>query len=481
MFKILVIDDDPQRENALRSLFNHNSFELSFIFEKSDFFANEGDFLKYDCIACDISLDNWIEGGDTTNMFRTVINLIGKEIPVVLFSSVINEIILWTNKLLEEKFSLIYTIALRDITQDRSSGIVLRSDVESSQIICNNIFTLLRTSNNYSALIKKPNEGFNILHISDLQFGDPSLNQDLCNSFIGSLRRSIGDGIVPKVDFVVVSGDVTFDGSPSQFKSAYIWISNLCTNLIGNQFQDRLLLVPGNHDINLSLCALNNYRYHFPKEASEEGEVNIEKRSIPSNDYGLYSIDPFRDFAFKITKDKNWMNNENISFFNDKFSYLGFRFLHLNTLVPEKQLGFRKAKFELKDAEIDHLKSKFRDPHKLSQLQTILLTHSSPKHLGYDMEEDHGHNWTSVANFLIDINSVLYIFGHRHKNLNNIEINLNTATKIKICGTGTLLCKPDEGDTRGFKIIEIKRKENKISKIVMTKFNYKNDATILKE
>jgi len=464
MFKMLIIDDDPDRKNTLSDLFNHSSYELYYIFEKNKFFENASDFSRYDCIAVDISLDNWIDDGDTKNMFNTVISTIGKTIPIVLFSSKIQEIIFWTNKLLEEKYNLLYTIALREITEDKKVGKKLKSEVESSQIICNNIFTLLKSRHNYSSLVKQPNEDINILHISDLQFGDPHLNQDLSNSFVGSLRRAITDKTVPQIDFIAITGDVAYDGSPSQYEKAYLWITNLCKNILGSNFHDRIWLIPGNHDTNLSLCALNYYKYYFPKNNNEEGKIIFAKRDEKSTEYSLFSIDPFRDFAFKLTRDNSWIKNESISFINDR--------------LPEKQLGYRKAKFELNEDEINKLRNDLLRSPRNNSLPSIIIIHSSPKHLGYDMEEEHKNNWTSIANFFIEANAKLYIFGHRHKNLNEIDISLNSIKKMKLCGTGTLLCRPDEGDTRGFKIINIKRKMNIIYEYNTLKFNYKNDATI---
>jgi len=479
MFNFLIIDDDSSRENALKNIFNHESFKIELIFNKSDFFAKDGSFEQYDCIACDISLDNWIDGGDITNMFDTVLKTIGKNTPIIIYSSVIEDIIVWTNKIIEEKYPLIYTIALQEGTHEKNTRKKLCS-IESNQIICNNVFTLLQRKNSFGSLKKDPNEDLNILHISDLQFGDPAFNENLSETFESSLRRAISMGVVPKIDFIAISGDISFSGKPSQFDEAHKWISNLSTSVIGKNFQDRLLLTPGNHDANLSICALNHYSYHFPSKNEQEGNIIFDKIE-KNNDYSFYAMDPFRDFAYKLTKDLNWLDNTSMSFINYKHCYLGLKFIHLNSIIPQSQLGKNDAIFHLNGSTISTLRNCKKRNNKYIDLPTIILTHPSPKHYGYDLDEEHIDNWTSISNFFIEMNASLYIYGHRHKNLKTTEIPLNTEKNIEISGTGTLLCKPDDGDRRGFKVIKLNRQDGNISDISIKSFDYKNDGTIKPE
>jgi 3',5'-cyclic AMP phosphodiesterase CpdA/CheY-like chemotaxis protein len=478
IFKILILDDDELRREALLELFHHASFTLEFISDK-DFFLKKTDSLgQYNCIACDISLDKWIDDGGTENMFNTVVSAIGKQIPLVIFSSKFNDIITWTNKLIEKRYNLIYTIALNEITEDKEVGLRLKNDSESQQIISNNIFTLLCSSHKMSILNKSKNDEINILHLSDLQFGDPEFDNSLSESFVGSLRRSIVDKEIATIDFIAITGDVSYSGSPKQYEQAYKWIDNLCLNIIGDNYSDRLLLVPGNHDMNLSLCALNNFEYCFPINNKKDGDIKYKKRRKKSDEYTLFSLIPFRNLAYKLTNDSSWLDNQSLTFFNNKFSYLGFRFIHLNSLDPHEQLGCSTAKFLLKNETIDDIRLDIRETKAVDNLLTIVLTHASPNQLGFSLDEEHKNNWTTIANLLIDMNASLYIFGHRHKNLNDMDIALSSRKKMKICGTGTLLCRPDVGDSRGFKVISLKRCESKVTEHKIFKYNYTNGGTI---
>ncbi|AMC35408.1 metallophosphoesterase family protein [Janthinobacterium sp. B9-8] len=87
---------------------------------------------------------------------------------------------------------------------------------------------------------------FDIVHISDLHFGNPLAHQKssdikiALDSLLGVVENKIGS-------FLVISGDVTFKGSPDGYAEAQEIIRSA---IIKNGFNLRNVLVcPGNHDL----------------------------------------------------------------------------------------------------------------------------------------------------------------------------------------------------------------------------------------
>ena len=89
-----------------------------------------------------------------------------------------------------------------------------------------------------------------ILHLSDVHFrvgkgwdAEPVLRE--LAEFIG---REVADGLVP--DLVVFTGDLAFSGSKAEYDLARTWLDEqLWPALPDSMPRDRLLLIPGNHDV----------------------------------------------------------------------------------------------------------------------------------------------------------------------------------------------------------------------------------------
>lgn len=57
---------------------------------------------------------------------------------------------------------------------------------------------------------------------------------------------------VPSIDLVVLSGDLTETAMPDEFAQARVFVEQLCTSL--DLATERVVVVPGNHDVNRDLC-----------------------------------------------------------------------------------------------------------------------------------------------------------------------------------------------------------------------------------
>ncbi|MBX3515551.1 MAG: SUMF1/EgtB/PvdO family nonheme iron enzyme [Rhodospirillales bacterium] len=91
-----------------------------------------------------------------------------------------------------------------------------------------------------------------ILHLSDIHFrvskkwdADPVL-RELANF----IKREVESGLKP--DLVAITGDLAHAGIAEEYKLAKEWLENYLWPAVGNLPRDRLLLVPGNHDVDRS-------------------------------------------------------------------------------------------------------------------------------------------------------------------------------------------------------------------------------------
>lgn len=95
-----------------------------------------------------------------------------------------------------------------------------------------------------------------ILHISDTQFGQYHRFGDgvesLASQLIYDLRGLVGRH-VPSIDLILISGDIAERGSAAEYHQARAFIDQMCefTKLP----LDRVVVVPGNHDVNWDLSA----------------------------------------------------------------------------------------------------------------------------------------------------------------------------------------------------------------------------------
>jgi len=100
-----------------------------------------------------------------------------------------------------------------------------------------------------------------ILHLSDLQYGNnhPFGIGDAATANSGSLFTKMADDLKSlvvdaggRVDCIVVSGDLTERGTPSEFAQAFAFLNQLC-GVLGVE-SSKVVLIPGNHDVNRKDC-----------------------------------------------------------------------------------------------------------------------------------------------------------------------------------------------------------------------------------
>jgi hypothetical protein len=136
-------------------------------------------------------------------------------------------------------------------------------------------------------------EPIRLLHLSDLHFTASTPVSARLQWVLDDLRGNRGLGI-PKLDYLVISGDFTDKGSLEGFEKAYDLASRLSQEF--DLLTERCVFVPGNHDV----CDLPNaYEWRRRPDGLIEGEWVKQGEIILVRDPQKYSL-RFKSFSDKF-------------------------------------------------------------------------------------------------------------------------------------------------------------------------------------
>lgn len=147
---------------------------------------------------------------------------------------------------------------------------------------------------------------FSILHISDIHKIEDVTYQSLLNSIKKDMASWNNEGI-QKPRFIVISGDLIQGAkTDEEIKKQYqevTWLLEELTNLILDGHKERLVMVPGNHDVNW-------YRSDKSMEASDEKDAD--------KDYDTYFAPILTDVRWDWKKRK-YFKIKDYSIYNSRF------------------------------------------------------------------------------------------------------------------------------------------------------------------
>jgi len=139
----------------------------------------------------------------------------------------------------------------------------------------------LRANNQGSVFIRK--EPIRIIHISDMHIDSMNMANKYCIQLTTDLSRELG---IDRLDYFIISGDIGNKSIASEYDAAMAFISCISERFkIGN---DRIIVVPGNHDLNWRLSR-QAYRYEYHDDIVIRQE---ERECIPAGDDGVLVRDP---------------------------------------------------------------------------------------------------------------------------------------------------------------------------------------------
>lgn len=318
-FRVLVADDQgAEVEPIYKQLFEGDtSFKYEMATSKQDF--QNKHFGSFDAVLLDINLDSWgMPLGDA-------VRIIGRACPIVLVSQY------WgpgknTHIRVQEVLALAKQV---DFIQILILNDLVKLGWEDRVPAIREQLRLAIARHRRHGLLDLPQSApIHILHLSDPQYGDSGQDGWAVQAeeeIAKSLRR-----IQPDIHFIAITGDISFQGAPNEFEMARNRLSSLLMRLLPNRedWRERVLLVPGNHDVNLRLAAADRVTVNV-----KEKTLRFSKTRRVSEDHRRYALQPFREFAWRLTGDPHWRDSEDLCWVNDSFRHLGLRFYLLNSVA----------------------------------------------------------------------------------------------------------------------------------------------------
>jgi len=174
------------------------------------------------------------------------------------------------------------------------------------------------------------NRSISILHLSDLHFNEGDDIKTKLRPLVADIKDKRSSLDFSKLDYLVVSGDISNFAKPKEFYKAYQFILKLI-EAFGLSAQ-RCILVPGNHDLSWDESVYNwvperkinriNEKYHVKKG---DGYLIRKDNRYPYRfrNYSNYFYHPLTQSEYPLTFDQQGIS----LFFNDT----GIQFLTFNS------------------------------------------------------------------------------------------------------------------------------------------------------
>ncbi len=328
--------------------------------------------------------------------------------------------------------------------------------------------------------IRKPaGEKLRILHLSDTQFLDPSSDAG-AHDVERVLKRCLQEAGLPP-DIVVLSGDVAYSGRPAEYAAASKWLRSLMGTFWTTEEEkalDRLFIVPGNHDVDLGICALEHFGYNFAWPKDQENAhplASVSDLPVDQDDgFKRLGFESFLQFAQAFDRDHQWRKrNQHICRVSNRFANLGVQFILVNTadLIDAKnpsRAGLHPDAITEIGKLVDYTgggKQPFR----------ILVSHHGPR--DWNHEEWDLQDWRRFVTLIHNCGINLWLCGHRHgyrRQVFDSEHELG-GLEVVMAPSLTLNASVREHDERrGFLVIELERDAaGQITASQVTKFECK--------
>ena len=301
-------------------------------------------------------------------------------------------------------------------------------------------------------------ERIRILHLSDLHFGGKhikyspeALVQHLADTFPSKDNRP---------HLILVTGDIVHKGMPKEYDVALKWFEELLGEQglnIGGLRNNRVMIVPGNHDINISLAAAAKLKIKY--ESKKTCGIEVKSKIEPSlNDY---AFSPFKKFAYELTGQIEWLSKSRYLWIDKRFKKYGLIFYGLNSSSGASIDCVKK--YEIPRNVLHELNNEIRSTIRGksdNDICVVGMMHFPP----ITMAEIDGLDRSEVFKQAVlsrdTTPSHLICFGDSHRE--NIGVPPLALQQVLCIGSGSPLLKLNGEKQRGYNIIDLKRKKNKI-------------------
>lgn len=317
---------------------------------------------------------------------------------------------------------------------------------------------------------------------------------NLLNSLIRDHERWEEEGI-QQPDYIVLSGDVIQGGASEeiiarQYEEAEIFLSKLCKELLGEEHRDRIIIVPGNHDVSwpYSDGCLE------PIDVSEE---NIE-RYLKHEDKDGLRWEWKTKSLFKIRSQEEYKHRFDrfVEFYN-RFFY-GIRTFPSHPELEAKCIPFEHDNIcfacfnscfqndRLNDAGAIHkdaiysIEGDLRECYNKGMLPIGVWHHNS---YGGPYQSDYMNK--EILDKLLEHRIKIGLFGHQHKSqiaeeYSDLLISEKNRMRLLLISSGTLYggdIEQHRGIRRQFNIIELEMERGNAKVIVHVREDGNNDVT----
>ena len=463
-YKVLVADDelDLNHERYDLLLGGHDSgFDWTLVGNREEF--ENTDFAQYDAVVLDINLTRW------GNMpLREAVGVIGPKVPIVFASGRWHEettIRVIREVLANAKDANFVQILILDDLKKDTAELHIRALREQLRLA-------IAKAQRYEELAVADDEPIHLLHLSDPQYGDPDTD-----GWAGLTEEQIArflHELCPHLHLIAITGDITYQGLPSEFDVAQARISSLLGYLFRNGGRERLLLVPGNHDVNLRLAAADCVDYDFNARLPV-----VRENGCDGAKHRRFALDPFSRFAWALTGDPRWLDAWDLCWVNDSFRHLGLRFIVLSTVSELDCTNPARATLPK-----ETLRSLIPSPRESNRLFSIALAHHGPKSTPSEVAIE---NWPDVGTFLQTAGVRMFIHGHGHERrverlgwdgepakvggrAADGQLSRNEFLRVMAPTSHLESNRRPEGAARGFNLITLERPNHQVQRVIVQTF-----------
>lgn len=351
-----------------------------------------------------------------------------------------------------------------------------------------NIYDIISLHNERTTKFLQNDEDIVILHISDLQFGD----RKSTDNFIG-MYDNINDKIKSirgksSIDLVVISGDIAMGGKANEFEVAkeplMDFFGKLWPNEKKKEWQERIILVPGNHDFDINFCIADLFKAKNQEHARSIDLYDVIKQiggEISLYDYSKYGLSSFRNFGFYMTEDLNFHVSPYLNYINNRFLPWGIRFAVLNSVSNINWMKTNQAGFSKEDID-----SMVKKEGGKNNIFTIAVSHHSPLLLeekDNQLTDEETDNLKTVINSLVrpPFKCQMFLGGHRHMNDQKDNKDSKGDKYISIEAASLRVEEKSPKYVRGFNVIQLKREAGSVKAIEEHRFQFDKDDANIKE
>ena len=455
-FKLMIIDDSIfSRKETYEKVLPPEYFELIVISNLQELKKNFSS-TPVDGYIVDVVLDtgSWSSVVDAGNLF-SILGPPPRSAPVFLVSMNWGqpETIDTLNQIRRNRnYDVLRYLAWPEFTKAANST----SSAELF-IIQNKIVDDLTIWHQHSSFRPEHDQSIRILVLADLQYGDPHTSNYAEFSEQRISRTLHRDDLLP--DIIVVAGDIAFSGSPNEYAEAKRRIEeNLLEEIWPHaeldNMRERLLLVPGNHDVNLRFLACSNFRWAREKQKWESLSDPMSPVSVNEE---RFSLEPYRQFSRALTGSRDIGADLCDSRIDRRFEGAGLRFFLLSS--PSGATITEPTYSEFGADSLKRINRSLGSTDTPQDFFNIAVSHHGIQ-VGGNKEQI--GDWDTVGRQFFSMNHVgLWVFGHYHNekcwtdDIASLPINLVQAPTLRIV--------PGENSRRGFTLIDLDRNNGKVT------------------